>query len=629
MTPKEMLAKLSTQLSKSQNEYMSLDVAIELTQNIALLTKLEPYHLPEITKLICGSHSLMDLFSDEYKLVCPFYHDNSIDTMMMHFREKDKDSAYYIDHVFPLADDQIIDSFIFGFNRLDKTIRYYSESIKDQKERQGTIQTKIDDNLKETSDIDAAISQYPGDSTDETFKGLSKKKSSLKGNLTKYKKEMDAVIQKISDLKEKYDDSCEQYRRVIAAFNEAKAIKETYSANLSQSREKAYEACDDRALIKTHIHTILDTGSIPRELAEELKRFDFCVQFLSLLSNSFPDRAVSILALLYENGIIDICEEPFCHYLETNADAVAGYFLNRYLPKGAAEFTTEVSDFDSWCDFIVSQSFFNGSSINYTSFDALWDRIPSAKCWRILVDSIAHHDGERVVDCIAKLLLRVSGNPRRNLLTVVYELIQEERIDGCSAMVVALIDNHRQGDDCSAIVELLMQKSEGDYRKLKGSFDRLKFNADRLSAKVYGSLSKPIEDLEILASNISSSKNAVSQEIVSSKLKKGLVALRDGLEEFDVFALEDANSWVERKAIPFNPEKHSINISTPPQKVYLRTLGFTYRDVAGELKSVPAIVGRLQELDTQSEAPHHDKKAKSHYRKTVSYSHKRKDNKNH
>ena len=38
MTPKEMLAKLSTQLSKSQNEYMSLDVAIELTQHIALLT---------------------------------------------------------------------------------------------------------------------------------------------------------------------------------------------------------------------------------------------------------------------------------------------------------------------------------------------------------------------------------------------------------------------------------------------------------------------------------------------------------------------------------------------------------------------------------------------------------------
>ena len=173
---------------------MSLDVAIELTQNIALLTKLEPYHLPEITKLICGSHSLMDLFSDEYKLVCPFYHDNSIDTMMMHFREKDKDGAYYIDHVFPLADDQIIDSFIFGFNRLDKTIRYYSESIKEQIERRGTIQTKIDDNLKETSDIDVAISQYPDDSTDETFKGLSKKKSSLKGNLTKYKKEMDAVI---------------------------------------------------------------------------------------------------------------------------------------------------------------------------------------------------------------------------------------------------------------------------------------------------------------------------------------------------------------------------------------------------------------------------------------------------
>ena len=274
--------------------------------------------------------------------------------------------------------------------------------------------------------------------------------------------------------------------------------------------------------------------------------------------------------------------------------------MKRYLPKEAVEFKTDAPDFTSWCDFIVDQSFINESAIGYLSFDGLWDRIPSIQCWRILVDSIAHQNKELIADSLAKLLLCVVGNSRRNLLALVYELIEEERIQGCSAIVMALIDNHRQGDDCSAIVDLLIQKSEGEHQKLKGKYDRLKFNADHLSSKVYGALSKPIENLEVLASNISTNQDQVSQQLVSSKLKKNLIDLREGVESLGVSVLEDENAWVERKAIPFDPGKHSINIPKPPQTVYLRSLGFMYRDADGEMRTAPAIDGRLQELDSQN-----------------------------
>ena len=308
MTAKEKLAKLAAQLSKPQNEYMSTDVAIELIQNITLLKKLEALHLPEITKLICGNRSLMDRFSDEYKMVCPFYQDGSVDMMLSLFKEKDKDSDYYIDHVFLLADDQILESFILAFHRLDKDIQDCSESMGKQVELREKNQTEIDNITQEISGIRIDLSRYSEDSADEIFKDLSKRKSYLKRKLTNYTKIISDIGQRLSELQEKYDVLCEQYRRLLAAFNEAKHLKETYANSLSQSREKAYEICDDRKQIKNYIDIILDTGDIPGELVDDIKEDGFCVQFLSLLSSDFSNQGVSILAIMYQDGIIDIFE---------------------------------------------------------------------------------------------------------------------------------------------------------------------------------------------------------------------------------------------------------------------------------------------------------------------------------
>ena len=75
--------------------------------------------------------------------------------------------------------------------------------------------------------------------------------------------------------------------------------------------------------------------------------------------------------------------------------------------------------------------------------------------------------------------------------------------------------------------------------------------------------------------------------------------------------LVDYADWTTQKTVPFDSEKHSISVSTPPQTVYLRTLGFVYDDVEGSEKTIPAKVGRLQEISSQSK-PFDKNRAKPH-----------------
>lgn len=597
MSSREKLAKLCTHLAKPLNEYIAIDVVQELAKNTTLLAKLEPFHLPEITKLICGFPGLIDRFNADYQLLRPFYEDSSADAMIVRMADTDKDSPYYIEKIFPLSDSSIIDGFIQAFNRIERQIKYYQSSIKEQQEEEIRTLAKIDGNAAETATVLEALAQFPEGCTDDKCKELQRRRSSLKGNLTKYNKSLEAVHEKLATLNGKYELLCEQYRRLIEAVGVARKIKETYQADLSAVRQEAYNACDERNAILNMVQQTLHTGEVQEDFATGLKQYDFCVQFVSLLNKTFIDEAVPIISMLFEQGVIDICDEPFSAFLATHPDKLSQYFISTYLLADRSGFDLEAIDFDSWCDFIITQAFFDtDNQAAYELFDPLWDEIPSPGCWKTILDFVRDRDEDNLVNCLAKLILRVSGNSRKHLIAAAQDMIRSEELDGSSSLVVALIDNHVPGDDCAAIVELLLQKIEGEHRKLKGTNERLKFNADRMSAKAYGALSKPIESLEILASNIATAQADISPEMISSKMKKYLVSLREGMEVLDIYALEDAANWVENKAIPFNPDNHSISLSTPPQTVYLRTLGFSYRDTSGSMKAVPAVVGRLQEL---------------------------------
>lgn len=605
MSAKEALAKLSTQLNKPLSEYASIDVAVDLANNIALLSKLEPFCLPEITKLICGSSRLIEYFGDKYLQLRPFFEDTSAEAMMEHLADKDKESSYYIEIIFPLADDYILDSFIHAYNRLEKSIKYHQKLTSEQENEVLRTQAKIDSNAVERKEVDDAIAQFPEGSDDEKYKDLVRRRSSLKGNLTKYNKTLEAAKLKIAEHQAKCDAYREQYLRLHEAYKVASSLKCEYATRISNARRDAYEACDDRNVIQSMIEGWFTSGVISEELVEGLRNYDFCVQFVSLLEKSYQNKAVAIISALYENGLIDIADEPFSVFLSMNSAAVANYFVDHYLSENGTVFDVDAPDFDSWCDYIINAAFFDSEdSYGISAFDTLWGCISSPDAWRTILDAVKQQDEDALVECLARLILCVSGNSRKHLILATQDMILQEEIESCSALVVALIDKHTPGDDCSAIVELLVQRLEGENRKLKGTNERLKFNADRLSSKAYGALSKPIESLEILASNIASSHNSVQPEMVSSKLKKYLTSLREGLEVFELYTVEDATNWINRKSVPFDPEKHSISIPTPPQTVYLRTLGFTYRDITREEKTVPAVVGRLQELDQQAKPNH-------------------------
>ena len=610
MTAKEMLAQLASNIDLPLDKYTVLDAAVALSKNFDLLSKLESFHLPEVTKLICGSPALTARYGESYRHLVPFFSDNSLESMLTRFGECDKDSTYYITHIFPLADNHVLNSFVQAFNRIDKRIKNLKDSIEKANNEQSASEEKIKDLQAQLVSMNAQLDELSKDSLDEKYRQKRKDISYTEGVLTKEKNKLANKKKLVNSLFIEREQLQKQYICFLPAYNHAKKVQETYQESLSKSRAEAFSACDHTYIMHQIIQNFISSGAGSSELEIGLTKYTFCVQFLSVLSTKYLDRSIDILSALYDLGYIDILDAPFSTFLASNPYDVSCFFMSKYYNQEGNKFMDEKENFEGWCDFIITKAFFETEDpLAFEGYDYLWEHIPSASCWKSFLDTIKNISEENLIQYLAILLLRTTGTSRRHLITVTLEMIRQEEIESVASVVTALIDNHIKGDDCSVIAELLVQKIEGENRKLAGINERLTYNANCISSKAYSALAKPVENLEILASNISTRDSNIAPEIVASKFKKLLIDLRESLEIFDIYTLEKPDKWIAQTPEEFNPDIHSISFSTPPNNVYIRTLGFKYKDVIGNTKTAPAIVGRLQDLQTASSP--NNKKSKS------------------
>lgn len=611
MTYREFLAKLSSHLTLPLPEYIATEAAENISKNLDLLSKLEPFHLPEIIKLISGHPALIKRFSPKYDAIYPFYENNSIDSFSARFSDKSIDSMYYIDCIFPFADLSIIENFIFTYNRIALQIKNLEKTLEEKDKKEKHISNEISSIEDKINEIKETMLPFPSDSDDPIFLSLKKNYANLKGKLTrntnllkKLHSENESDINKISFL-------CEQRGRLSEAYQIALKYKENYSHTISGARNAAYEVLDEKHMLKQYLDQLMSSNVAPDTFKTELKNFKYVNHMLSFIETNYKDSYICIIAKLYENSYIDIYDFPLCDFLGSHANEVSLYILENYLTPPKTNFDISKTDFNSWLDFIIEKEFLDDDCSNSSMmFSMLWDHIPSIDCWRSIISAIISRNVDKFISCLSRLLLKVSGKSRRYLLSLAIEMIQQEYIDSYSSLIVSLIDIHSPGDDCSALVELLLQQLESETNKLKGTNDRLLYNEKRLPANTYSSIAPSIEKLELLASNISSGDNTLSPSLIVTKLKKNIVELRKGLESFGVHPVEDPDNWVNQTVIPFNHEFHSINISTPPQQVYLRSIGFSYADIDGTTKISRAIVGRLQDLSSPSINSKKQKKAK-------------------
>lgn len=612
MTYREYLAKLSSHLTLPLSEYIATEAAENISKNSDLLSKLEPFHLPEIIKLISGHPAFIKRFSPKYDAIYPFYENNSIESFSARFSDKSMDSMYYIDCIFPFSDLSIIENFILAYNRVIQEVKKLDKSLEEKRKKEKLILdeiSSIEDKIKKTNE---EILPFSSDSKDPNYFALKKDYANLKGKLTRNNN----VLKKLQSENEADINNktfcCEQMERLLEANQIALKYKKNYSHTISVARNAAYEVLDEKHILKQCLDQLISSNDVPDTFKTELKNFKYVNRLLSFIETNYKDSCICIIAKLYENSYIDIYDFPFCDFLASHANDVSFYILENYLTPPKSNFDISKTDFNSWLDFIIEKEFLDDDCSNSSMmFSILWDHIPSIDCWRSIISVIISRNEDNFISCLSRLLLKVSGKSRRYLLSLAIEMIQQEYIDSYSSLIVSLIDNHSPGDDCSALVELLLQQLESETNKLKGTNDRLLYNEKRLPANTYSSIAPSIEKLELLASNISSGDNTSSPSLIVAKLKKNIVELRKGLESFGVHPVEDPNNWVNQTVIPFNHEYHSINISTPPQQVYLRSIGFSYADIDGTTKISRAIVGRLQDLSSTQKISKKQKEAKT------------------
>ena len=282
-----------------------------------------------------------------------------------------------------------------------------------------------------------------------------------------------------------------------------------------------------------------------------------------------------------------------------------------------SEKTCDPDELRSWLNWIVENALYTNDAA-ILEYDAIWEQIITTEQWEKILFIIREIDEERFCDCLAKITLRTNGVPRKKLLAVTQQLIEENVIESVGDFVSALVEHHTSGDDCAEIVARFIQKIENSQNQLANENKRLKRKNERVASEIYGAISKQIESLELLASNFDCGGDPIAPKLVASNLKKRLAELRSGLEELGVYPLEDVDAWITQKKIKFNPERHTINVTTPPQTVYLRTLGFAYKNSDGETENSLAVAGRLNNILPETRTSSTKTKKTSYSKKTKS-----------
>lgn len=522
MTIKESLARLTASLTYPMDEYVASDAAIAVAARKDIIAKLEPFHLPEITKLICGSEELLAVYGEQYRHVAPFYINSSVERIYSVLPERNKDSTYFSELVFPYASLDILKNFLVAYSRYVNTGNQQKEILADRVKRKAALEQKIAEKVSEKEQWEAAIQDAPTDVDKNQLDELKKKVTSCKSTLTKTKKELDNCQFSIVEITRKNDICDEIIIRLIGAYNEANGLTQTIGDRLSEARQSAFDVCDDRSIIQNHISSVIDYGEIPVALSESLKQYSFSQQFLSVLDERYKAEAVSIIAQLYDSGVVDIYDEPFSGYLSNRPEAVSRFFVNAYVSFGNEQ-NLEGSDFESWLGFIIENAFPGDEPSNQLSlYDDVWEKVATIEGWQAVIDALLARKEKLFCNCLAKILLRTSGMARKQLMLLVQKLIDNETIDSMSSLTCELLENHVPGDDAPAIIDYFLQKTEREVSKLRRANERMTYIANHLSMDVYSAVSDAVEALETLASNLDSRGEAIAPELVASRLKKTL-----------------------------------------------------------------------------------------------------------
>lgn len=600
MSMKIQLAELCTNRQLPMIEYKKLHAFSMLEQESAVIEKIEGFHLPEVTKLICGSEVLRALpWGQKYKRISPLYRNpENINVLQIILDCKTVD--VFENEILCFADGDIVQTFKKYFDDLNvqkeskrkkKTILVKKISAEKKKAEeagasaiQNSSETVVNSSYESKENTDVDVVQEVQLSADE------KKLEELKNELT----ELDKYLNKHKG----YIEKIHLYEQKVQ------------EADSDENREKAYRFLNDVQISheEAFLRNFISNGVVPEEYYMQLRDQRFVSRVLQCLEKaSFKDYSLPVLLKLYDEGAVDLIEGPASDFLNQHPEKLCDYLVEK-APLSMDDLNN--SELELLVEKVIQKEL---SSIVWKSssdFMEFWNTINNQDVWRWVISKIYETvDDEDINSAISCFLHKLEGKAAKAMIEVLFEDTGTKIKVSTTEIISSLLKNSgsTERDVITEAIRLLEQNTRKIQRKLNTSERKLRSRSQELFSSVY----LPMEQLEELAINLKLTRGEIKANLVATHLIDIVLSLREGLEALELLPVADTDDWKYQNKIKFDPYAHRVTTDNncAPDEVRLRSLGFRYQDDDGEWQQYNA------QASVEVDIPQPEKKVRKGYPK--------------
>lgn len=600
MSIKVQLAELCANRKLPMAEYKKLTAFAMLEQECAIIENIEGFHLPEITKLICGSEILGALpWAGKYQKIRPLYC-NPENINVLQIILGCKTVSVFEKEILCFADSDILQSFKKHYDDLI--------ALQDAKRKERTeIVKKI--NAKKKKKEESAVSAV--ETTEEAKAALTSENKENGDSSVAPEVQLSADEKKLEILKSelsKLDKYLKQHKKYIEKIHlyELK-IQEIDS---DENREKAYRSLNDVKMPyeESFLKSFISSGVVSEEYHVQFRDQGFVNRVLQCLEKgSFKDYALPILLKLYDEGAIDLIEGPASDFLDQHPERLCDYLVEK-APLSVEDLSNP--ELELFVEKAIQKELSDATGKNSSFFSEFWNTIVDQSIWRWIVSKANEGvNGENINSAVSCLLLKLEGKSAKSLVEVLFD-DSETTIKVSTAEVMASLLKNSGSCERDVIIEtirLLEQNNRKVQRKLNTSERKLRSHSQELFSSVY----LPMEQLEELAINLKLTKGEIKASLVASHLIDIVLSLREGFEALELLPIADTDDWKYQNKIEFDPDTHHVMMDNDctPDTVRLRSLGFRYQDDDGEWQQYNA------QASVEINLPESEKKVRKGYPK--------------
>lgn len=599
MSIKVQLAELCANRKLPMAEYKKLTAFAMLEQEIAIIEKIEGFHLPEITKLICGSEVLGALpWAGKYQKISPLYcKPEEIDVVQVILGCKTASS--FEGEILRFADAGILQIFQ----------KYYDDLLvlQDTKRKERTKLVKKINAEKKKEETAGSVAE----TTEETEVPLMSENKENEDASALPEVQLSADEKKLEILKNelsKLDKYLKQHKVYIEKIRDY--VAKVQEIDSDDNREKAYRSLNDVKMPyeETFLKSFITSGVVSEEYHVQFRDQGFVNRVLQCLEKgSFKDYALPILLKLYDEGAIDLIEGPASDFLNQHPERLCDYLVEK-APISVEDLSNP--ELELLIEKAIQKELSDAAGKRSSFFSEFWNTIVDQSIWRWIVSKVNEIiNGENINSAVSCLLLKLGDKAAKSLVEVLFD-DSEATIKVSTAEVMASLLKNSGSCERDVIIEtirLLEQNNRKVQRKLNTSERKLRSHSQELFSSVY----LPMEQLEELAINLKLTKGEIKASLVASHLIDIVLSLREGFEALDLLPIADTDDWKYQNKIEFDPDTHRVTMDNDcvPDTIRLRSLGFRYQDDDGEWQQYNA------QASVEIDLPEPEKKVRKGYPK--------------